>query len=119
VDPNRAVLGFGGLRRWRRHGKQFAGAPNIEPARGAGEQAVPRTAPLNPRTKEFCARIRSGARPQLVVIQPEPGWEPNNLRRFRPFAARDRKIRQPPERRKFPQECAGNQDSERCTWFDK
>jgi hypothetical protein len=37
-----------------------------------------RTAPLNPRTKEFCARIRSGARPQLMVIQPEPGWEPNN-----------------------------------------
>jgi hypothetical protein len=37
-----------------------------------------RTAPLNPRTKEFCARIRAGARPQLMVIQPEPGWEPNN-----------------------------------------
>jgi hypothetical protein len=37
-----------------------------------------RTAPLNPRTKEFCARIRSGARPQLMIIQPEPGWEPNN-----------------------------------------
>jgi hypothetical protein len=37
-----------------------------------------RTAPLNPRTKEFCARIRSGARPQLMVIQPEPGSEPNN-----------------------------------------
>ena len=36
-----------------------------------------RTAPLNPRTKEFCARIRSGARPQLMVIQPEPGSEPN------------------------------------------
>jgi hypothetical protein len=36
-----------------------------------------RTAPLNPRTKEFCARIRSGARPKLMVIQPEPGWEPN------------------------------------------
>jgi hypothetical protein len=30
------------------------------------------------RTKEFCARIRSGARPQLMVIQPEPGWEPND-----------------------------------------
>jgi SEC-C motif len=39
---------------------------------------LPRTAPLNPRTKEFCARIRSGARPQLMVIQPEPGSEPNN-----------------------------------------
>jgi hypothetical protein len=37
-----------------------------------------RTAPLNPRTKEFCARIRSGARPQLMIIQPEPGCEPNN-----------------------------------------
>jgi hypothetical protein len=37
-----------------------------------------RTAPLNPRTKEFCARIRAGARPQLMVIQPQPGWEPNN-----------------------------------------
>ena len=37
-----------------------------------------RNAPLNPRTKEFCARIRAGARPQLMVIQPEPGWEPNN-----------------------------------------
>ena len=37
-----------------------------------------RTASLNPRTKEFCARIRAGARPQLMVIQPEPGWEPNN-----------------------------------------
>jgi hypothetical protein len=28
-------------------------------------------------------------------------------------------IRQPPEGRKFPQESAGNQDSERCTSFDK
>ena len=37
-----------------------------------------RTAPLNPRTKEFCARIRSGARPQLMIIQPEPGSEPND-----------------------------------------
>jgi SEC-C motif len=45
-----------------------------------------RAAPLNPRTKEFCARIRSGARPQLMVIHPEPGSEPNNCL----FSVRDR-----------------------------
>jgi hypothetical protein len=40
VDANRAALRFDGLRRWRRHGKQFAGPRNIELAHGAGEQAV-------------------------------------------------------------------------------
>src|ERR1700722_17871413 len=38
------------------------------------------------------------------------------LRRLRPSAARDPMIRQPPEVQKFPQEPAGNQDSERCTY---
>jgi len=41
------------------------------------------------------------------------------IRRLRPSAARARKIRRPPEGRKFPQGPGGNQDSERCTWFDK
>ena len=41
------------------------------------------------------------------------------IRQLRPSAARDPMIRQPPEGRKFPQEPAGSQDSERCTLFDK
>ena len=37
-----------------------------------------RTAPLNPRTEQFCARVRQGVRPQLMIIRPAPGWEPND-----------------------------------------
>ena len=51
--------------------------------------------------------------------RPSPRSAMSASRRLRPSAARDRKIRQPPEGRKFPQEPAGNQDSEPCTSFDK
>jgi hypothetical protein len=53
-------------------------------------------------------------------IPAEPRYPPSRFamsasRRLRPPAARDPMIRQPPEVQKFPQELAGNQDSERRT----
>lgn len=37
-----------------------------------------RTAPQNSRVEQFCARVRHGVSPQLMIVRPEPGWRPND-----------------------------------------
>jgi hypothetical protein len=61
----------------------------------------------------------SGEGPQSPTTTSTVRSGTTGLRRLRPSPARVLTIRQPPEGRKFPQEPAGNRDSERCTWFDK